>query len=279
MFTGRADKSFDVTTFIKEKEKEEFSVLSSGIPTIHTLDYCYSNEQEVFCPNTPSISRGRITGIGEGTFQRKLLESIHFPENSHIFRIGEDAFRDCKNLKKIRLPNLSYRNVRSYRTKDGIFLRNTVFSGCTSLRECILPQDLQNVGDEVFVGCIKLSHIAQPHFMKTMGTGVFSGCIALNTCEYYFSLETVPVKSFENCIKLNEMYIPSSVRSIQSEAFLNCKGLNEIYIHSSVKTMEPKAFSACDNLMSVQGLNPNLFEMEALKMDFGDTPGFKKLNQ
>ncbi len=61
--------------------------------------------------------------------------------------IGENAFKDCRNLTDLRLPS-------SLKT-----IGNSAFLNCSSLKKVWLPSKLTSVGENAFAGCNALTHV------------------------------------------------------------------------------------------------------------------------
>ena len=64
--------------------------------------------------------------------------------------IGEDAFRDCKSLTSINIPN----SVTS--------IGDRAFYGCKSLTSIIIPNSVTSIGRKAFSGCDNLTSITLP---------------------------------------------------------------------------------------------------------------------
>ena len=82
-----------------------------------------------------------------------------------IVEIGTDAFRQCKNLTNITIPQ----NV--------IWIEEYAFSGCNSLNDIIIPKDVTWIGDSAFSQCNNLTNIIIPNGVTTIGATAFYSCI------------------------------------------------------------------------------------------------------
>ena len=61
--------------------------------------------------------------------------------------IGESAFQDCPNLKRVRIL-------------DGVTLiKRLAFAGCPELETVVIPESVLAVGDAAFFGCDQLRRI------------------------------------------------------------------------------------------------------------------------
>lgn len=83
-----------------------------------------------------------VVGIGYGAF----YGYYPLPSDS-LESISKDAFRGCKVLTSISLPN----SLKS--------IGDLAFAGCSSLKSISLPDKLQSIGDRAFSGCSSLTSI------------------------------------------------------------------------------------------------------------------------
>ena len=147
--------------------------------------------------------------------------------NSNCKVISGSAFKNCKGLTSITVPN-SVENI-GY----------CAFSGCSSLESITLP----------FVGDKRHSFTDAPQytFGYIFGGYDYEGGIA--TSQYYYN--------GDDGYHSTTYYIPSSLKSvvitdceyIQFDAFDDCDNLTSITIPTSVTQIEESAFNGCsDNL-------------------------------
>lgn len=75
--------------------------------------------------------------------------------------IAEGAFRGCKSLKAVVLPN-SIKDIHAF-----------TFYGCSKLSHIYIPEGVESIGEEAFVGC-KLTGIHLPSTLKRIGSCAMS---------------------------------------------------------------------------------------------------------
>ena len=96
------------------------------------------------------------------------FESLHYDDGTSegIFRIGMNAFKNCKNLSSITIP-------ASTKT-----IAHNAFSIANGLRsvEFEMNSRLETIGDTAFVGCESLSSITIPASVTSVGSSIFFGC-------------------------------------------------------------------------------------------------------
>ncbi len=195
-------------------------------------------ESGLTSPEFPSA----LTVVPLGLFENCVdLERVTLPEN--VERVESFAFYGCEKLQKISLPKA--REVG-----------DSVFYGCTSLKEAELGETLTALGETVFVNCTNLKEISLPQGIKTLGRELFYGCSSLASVTLPEGLEEIGVSAFQDCSSLVEITIPASVTCIWNSAFSRCEGLErallkntedwtaehgELIIHISSQLTDPAA--------------------------------------
>lgn len=100
------------------------------------------------------------------------------------------AFRECPNLREVRLPEsvsdiksqafVYCRSLRSINLPEGMtHIGANVFSFCTSLREVKLPARLKELESYAFSECTSLRRVTMPANANLLGEMLFAGCYAL----------------------------------------------------------------------------------------------------
>ena len=160
-----------------------------------------------------------ILGIGEKAFYRSNIENIIFNSTAaenKITYIGAEAFRECKNLKtlKIRLPSVTANN--------GVLPVN-LCRGCSSLTEITIPSyyfGMELGGD------------------NTKGNGSFYDCTSLTTVNIHSNLGMIYENTFTNCRSITTVnYSGTSViwdenvqkrnyKTLGNEYLINCQNKN-----------------------------------------------------
>jgi hypothetical protein len=222
-----------------------------------------------------------------------LDSSIEFPEGLQV--IGESAFAECGELKRIKIPSahvviesnafakctclvsvelpeglqvigkalfygcasLTTVNVPS----SVIEIHDDAFCDCTSLASLDLPEGLQYIGAESLSGCESLATLHIPSTVCKMGIHVFGGCTGLRSITLPDALEIIEDEMFFNCTSLTHIEIPPKVTKIGVKAFIYCQGLKHLRIPSSVVEIGDYAFACCKQLLSVNLLG-NLHSIE-----------------
>lgn len=183
---------------------------------------------------------------------------------SFIKKISERAFEQTKGLKKIIIP-------------EGVILNgDSIFIGCSSLEEAVLPSDLKELPDFTFrntglksitlpdglevigktaLGSNRsLKSITLPDSLKVIGSGALSGSYSLKSITLPDGLEIIGSSAIDRS-GLTEIVIPDSVTTIDQLAFDNCVDLLSITLGKGLQNIEQDAFKDCVALFEVYNLS------------------------
>lgn len=215
-----------------------------------------------------------VEGTKTNAFENcTTITSVIIPDGITGLRNG--TFANCINLAKVSIG-------------EGLKLLNTIFSGCTSLKELTLPKSLNTILTNVFKDCSSLSDVyyagtildwraitivsgnepltnATIHYSKNKGliygiatSGKSAYLQSVGTCEdtkvvienVYEGLPvtTISGSAFESCTNITDILIPDSVTFIQVKAFYGCSSLKDITIPDSVTSVQGNVFANCSSL-------------------------------
>lgn len=156
----------------------------------------------------------------KGTVLKKVtdedIKNGTFIIPSGITKIGDDAFKYCKNLIDIIIPE----SVREIGCR--------AFEYCTNLKSITISKSVKKIGYGAFADCTKLIDIAIPE-----------------------GVEEIEFDTFKMCSSLTSITIPKSITEIGYGVFNNCKSLTNITISEGVQLIGPYAFSACSSLKDI----------------------------
>ena len=200
-----------------------------------------------------SVTLSPSTGtIGVHAFDKSSLESITI---EHATKVDEYAFKDCKNLNNLVLPD------------SLIEIGVSAFQGCSALESINIPKTVTKINNLAFADCTKLATInynasaaTSVSYTNTTSawlnvgkdtegvTVILSDDVTVlpSSAFSYFenlhhivmnqTLTKIDSNSFYNCINLEEITIPASVTALNSNAFYNCYQLSTINYNASAAT-------------------------------------------
>ena len=201
--------------------------------------------------------------------------------------IPEAAFRDCRNLTGITIPeSVEYisryafsgcSNLRSATLENGInSIENSAFKTCISLTSISIPDSVEKIGTNAFYGCLNLKTISIGSGIKSVGQDAFAETGYLinedNWSDNVLYIDNCLIKAkkditgdyavkdgatviadyaFYDCNNLADVTIPDSVTNIGDRAFYSCNSLSTIKIGKSLTNIGYSAFRYCDKLNSI----------------------------
>lgn len=196
-------------------------------------------------------NEGTFRFYGSGALFTYLYQSYipwnHYNNGSRIKKVVvckgietmmDSYFLNCKSLESVVLS-------------DTVEKISEVFSGCTALKEVVLPASLTVIGDSCFEKCTALEEIVMPENLKIIGTSVFEGCSALEKVTFNQKLEKILDFAFKNCGKLREANLPDTVWLIERDAFLSCSALEKVKLSAELQKIGYSAFENCTALTAV----------------------------
>ncbi len=205
-----------------------------------------------------------VVKIGDGAFREcKNLRRVTFP--STLKYIGRHAFHDCVSLADVKFPpSLGYIGYNAFTGCDlkevyvpeGVtFIGNGAFSECESLVTAVLPQSMN--GTEIcgglFYRCKSLENVTFPKRIIKSFANVFPHCESLKSFEIPCGADEIGSFTFEYCSALESLIIPDTVKKIGHRSIMYCTSLKDIYIPDSVETISSvHTFQRCHSLSKVR---------------------------
>ena len=157
-----------------------------------------------------------VTGIGTCTDTEIIIPSEY--NAKPVTRIGSDAFRGCKGLTSITIPD-SATSIGDY-----------AFLGCTGLTSVTIGNGVTSIGYCAFYGCTGLTSVTIPDSVTSIGNSAFEGCTGLTSVTIGNSVTSIGRSAFSDCTSLTSISIPNSVMSIDAGALRGCSSLETITI-------------------------------------------------
>ncbi len=212
------------------------------------------------------------------------LDSLTIPTS--ITRIGDNAFKGCKNIQNLIFenpkigddtPNGKYNGLNEGYLEIGY----SAFSDCDSLTKLILGTTVKKIDSHAFLDCDNLSDVSiERNVEEFMVVDSFYGCNNLmkfsvaETNAYYSTFDGVlynkDVFGSTNLIcypagKTDETFsVPDSVTEICSYAFFGNRHLQTVDLNN-VMMVRQYAFKGCTALINITAQNLDLVEVEAFE--------------
>ena len=203
-----------------------------------------------------------VEQIGNRAFAYTQIKAL--PEMPGLKRIGDEAFYQCKNLKKVTIPetveyigggafygcsniwSLTYNaiNAECERLMESNIplekivigdkvrrLPRGIFSG-REFTEVALPSCLERIDEFAFYGCKNLTTINLSDSIRYIGDNAFYGCSSLKNIHWPLRLTTIGSRAFRQTA-LETISLPEGVTSVGDGAFYICPFAKTVYIPST----------------------------------------------
>ena len=240
---------------IKIEKNFKFVENESGY-TIDVGKYYKESNVEI-----PATYNGKpVTKISDGMFENDTnITTITL--SSNITYIGNNAFKNCPNLKQIIFKSASTYSTASADTHSGSY-------AITTLAVAISKKDPNNniafIGESAFYNCVALESI-DVSSATTIGKNAFYGCSKLESVSLNDNLTKLADSTFNGCLKLNDLQLPSELTEIGANCFVNCQALENIAIPATTTMVGANILNGCTGLKKI-----------VLEDRSGDLSGFDK---
>ncbi len=135
--------------------------------------------------------------VERGEFRGSEIAELEMPATIRI--VGESAFRECRNLRRVSLSN-TLCELGAYAFRDCDMMENILmpgemrypdgsagmigigcFEGCGLLREIVIPEGIAVIDANAFHNCAALESVTLPRSLRAIRSGAFAGCARLKT--------------------------------------------------------------------------------------------------
>lgn len=208
-----------------------------------------------------------VVEIGEVAFSncwRMLSASIP----CSVTNVGAGAFIECRRLTGVTVPlglatlaelfPSAYGKIESVIVVDDnesgrvtLPMVPGMFSGCGSMNNLTLPEDLAEVSADAFVGCTNMVAFSLPNTVTNIGARAFRDLKQLTEFVFPTGLVIIGEQSFSNCDGIDALSLPDGLRSIGTRAFQWVSRLTRVDIPESVESIGWWAFYGCTRIRTV----------------------------
>ena len=199
----------------------------------------------------------------------------------YVGTICEDAFKNCKDLTSVTLPEgllritecaFAYTGLKSIRIPDTVTIIYDSFVGCSSLESVYIGSSVKEIHFNAFKDCENIQNV----YVKDIDTWCnidfgYHNSNPMNSIKYedrytklYVDGEIITDLvipegitkigrySFYFCQQFTSVSIPNTVTEIGREAFYGCLNLSGLQLPNSVTTIGPYAFGFCFRIKDLQ---------------------------
>ena len=204
--------------------------------------YAHDFEVDGIYYNKLSDTEVEVTyqGVRYDDYDDEYIDEITIPENItynetvyQVVSIGFQAFRDCKNLISIFIPN----SVTS--------IKSRAFYACSKLRNVTLSNKITEILDETFYQA-GIRSLTIPEGVQTIEGYAFQYS-SLKSITLPSTLRTIGARAFDHT-SLESIVIPDGVKGISMGTFGYCQNLVSIYFPKSITQIDDYALESCTSL-------------------------------
>ncbi len=245
-------------------------------------------EKDVVIPST--YEGLPVTRINEKAFRNcDTMESINIPAS--VTFIGPSAFYACGNLKSMTIPFVGEsRESSGVSGMFGYIFGQEEYSGSVKVSQSYsslftkafyIPTTLTSVTllsplkYGCFSGCTTLKEINIPENITSIPAYAFYGCSSLTEFPITANVAKIGSCAYANCIQCTNISFGTKLESIGSSAFWGCDSLIDILVHPdnpSFKSILGNVYSK-DGSVLVQyavGKNDEVFTTPSHVLEIGD---------
>lgn len=186
-------------------------------------------------PNNPVTSYYRfepidpksavVTGVVSKPSGKIIIpkELITPAEKFQVARIGRMAFRNCRLISSVAIP-------------DGVHtLGISAFQGCDSLAMIEFPKSLRIIGAWSFGGCVSLASVSFSEGLMEIGESAFRLCIALRSVVLPEGLQSLGSCLFVGCASLKSVVFLGSPPRCGSDLFRGTSEELVVYVKKGTR--------------------------------------------
>ena len=188
-----------------------------------------------------------VVYVGKGQIVSKDVVRVRFHHSVAV--VEKEAFKDCKQLKEVVL-------------NDGLQkIGEEAFRGCNNLLRINLST-VTEIDSRAFYECNNLKKIILSEGLKKIASRSFYDCRSLESITLPSTITEIEMDAFNRCTRLKELVLNEGIKHIGCCAFANCHSLQRISIPSTLIGTKNWVFENCKSLREVEVVSrdgtPNL---------------------
>ncbi|MBR4103057.1 MAG: leucine-rich repeat domain-containing protein, partial [Thermoguttaceae bacterium] len=166
-----------------------------------------------------------VVNVFLSAFAGADFETVRLPKSVRV--INNEAFKDCKSLKRVVIPEDS----------DLKAIGNTAFGGCESLETFDWPKSLKVICALAFVDCKSLKSFTGATSVEEIRDSAFANCRSLATIELPSGLRQVGMTAFGN-VGYETLKIPASLQVLGESAFASLSPREKLEVEEGSETLK-----------------------------------------
>ena len=230
----------DLFKFFKDKLNQN---LANSIEAI--IEFFKDNPERVLAYTGQEIDRSVLPYIRKAIINAELNEYISFSKcdiqelviGPNVKIIPAGFCSKCYNLTTVTIS-------------DGLeTVGSMAFADCRNLRKIKLPDSVINIGPKAFINS-GLAIIYIPSKLEVINHGVFANCEYLEDVLFRSDKNLIAIGdlAFRGCTSIKEFLVPNSVEVIGTSAFMDCSDLEVVVLPKSLTTIEELSFYRSRNV-------------------------------
>lgn len=189
-----------------------------------------------------------VTSIGNMAFNDcGLLTRMTVVEENTTY----DSRSNCNAIIQTATNTLVTGCWNSVIPQDCEAIAANAFRDCKNLLLVDIPNSVKTMGESAFTGCTGVKSITIGSGLTDIPYNAFSNNFALTSLVLGNSVQSISDDAFMSCRILPYLNIPNSVRTIGEAAFNQCYALTEVVIGTGVTFIDTRAFSYCSVLEKI----------------------------
>ena len=217
--------------------------------------------EELVIPS--EIKNAKVVWIDNAAFKDcKTLKSVTIPET--VTLLNASCFYNCSALETVSIPKANdelrihgnpFRGTAWLKNKQAtdplVTLGQFVIDGSACTGSVTIPEGIERISPDAFSDNDNITDVSFPNTLVYMGDGAFMDCDGLKSLTIPGSLTEIPSHAFQNSDKLESVTFEEGVEKISMESFMRCTALKNIQFPDTLNHINLCAFQKCSSLESV----------------------------